>query len=146
NCSPVLLEMNVPFYFDRRLIDLEPPALEDLDDAQGGRVGARAGLAVDGRDADHLRVAAQVDVGAGRVERLAQPLLQLAAGDQVLDVHLLADRVGLARGQGQVDVVRVTAHQLLLDGQVAEVALVAHAAGRQDAPLVPSAQQVPEHV
>ena len=34
-----------------------------------------------------------------RVERLAELLLQLAAGDQVLDVDLVLDRVGLARRQ-----------------------------------------------
>ena len=42
--------------------------------------------------ADHLGVAAQVDVRSRRVERVAEPFLELAAGDQVLDVDLVADR------------------------------------------------------
>src|SRR5262249_12624453 len=92
--SPVFLEVDVPLYFRRRLVGMEAPLLEDLDHAGRPGVDALAGLAVLRRHADHLGVAAQVDVRPRRVQRGAQPLLELSAGDQILDVNLVLDRLG----------------------------------------------------
>src|SRR5437762_13466115 len=113
--SPVLLEVNVPLQFYAVLIDTEAAFFENLDDAGRLRIDGLAGGAVGRGHTDHLRIAAQIDVRMGRIERLAQVLLELAAGDQVLDVDLLPDRVGLARGQAEVSVVGILLRQLLLD-------------------------------
>src|SRR5205823_4383020 len=97
--SPVLLEVNRPLQFYARLVDLELTLRQNLDDARRLRIAGLAGRAVGRRHADHLRVAAQIHVRAVRIERGAEPFLELAAGDQVLDVDLLPDGGGLARRQ-----------------------------------------------
>src|SRR5205823_9053582 len=79
---PVLLIVDIPHALDVRLIGLEAALLEDLDDAARLRIDPGAGVAVLRRHADHLRITAQIDVRSRRVERLAQALLQLAAGNQ----------------------------------------------------------------
>ena len=85
--------MNIPFYLIGGIVLLEAKAVEDLHHALGRRVRSDAGLAVAKRNADHQRVAAQVNVRVGRVERGSKFVRQLAAGNQVLDVDFVADGV-----------------------------------------------------
>src|ERR1700722_15710305 len=89
-CSPIFLNVNVPFQFNGGLVDLEAAFAEDFDDARRLRVDGGAGGFVDFGGADHFGVAAQVDVSSGRVEGVAEAFFELAAGDEVLDVKLLA--------------------------------------------------------
>src|SRR5262245_59751871 len=70
DCLPVLLEVDVAELLLRGLIDRVPPAREDLDHPGWPWVANLPRLAVLLGNADHLRVAAEVDVRAGRVERL----------------------------------------------------------------------------
>src|SRR5687767_6140736 len=99
---PVLLVMDVTLELDVGLVRLEAAALQDLDDAQRLRINPGAGLAVLLGHADHLRIAAQEHVRPGRIERLAQSLLEIAARQHVLDVHLVVDRVLFTRRQRDV--------------------------------------------
>src|SRR4051812_10700403 len=137
---PVLLEVDVPLELDVGLVGAEAAGLQQLDDA--GRLGVDpgAGLAVLVGHPDHLRVAAKVNVRVRRVERAAEPALQLAAGDQVLDVHLAPGVPRLAGRHRQVGVVGVATRQLLVGGEVAEVLAVADAAGREDGAAVAAAE------
>src|SRR5262245_59175648 len=95
---PVLLEVDVPFQLMAVLTYAKAAVVVNLDDARRRRVAGLVG------HADHLRVAAQVDMRVRRIERLAQAFLELPAGDQVLDIDLVPDRVGLARRQAEIRV------------------------------------------
>src|SRR5437870_3838294 len=88
--SPVFFVMDVAADLQGGLIGLEAFARQDLD--HPGRLGEvdLPGRLVLLRHADHLRVAAEEDVRAGRVEGLAQLTLQLAGGNEVLNVDLAA--------------------------------------------------------
>src|SRR2546423_633847 len=88
--SPVFLEVDVPAELLRRLVGPEAAPAQQLDDARRLRVDRLAGRLVLGRDADHVRVAAQKHVRRRRVEGPAQLPLQLPRRDQLLDVDLLA--------------------------------------------------------
>src|SRR5262245_45113817 len=87
--SPIFLKMNIPLQFYAGLIDLELATLQNLDDARRLRIDFGAGRLVGGRDADHLGIAAQIHVRRRRIERLAEFLFELAAGDQILNVDLV---------------------------------------------------------
>src|SRR5262249_4582191 len=119
----------------RRVVRLEPPTLQKLDHAHWLRVGPLAGQLVLDRHAYHLRIAAQKDMRVGWVQWYAELFLQFAARDRVLDVDLLG-QARLPRGEWQIPVVRVMLHQVLVDGEIAEIAVVPNAAGRQDAALM----------
>ena len=73
---------------------------------------------------------------AARIERVAQTFFELAAGDEILDVDLMARVDLLARCQAKVGVVRIARNQLFLDGQISQVARIADAARCQDFSLM----------
>src|SRR5260370_24376072 len=109
--SPVFLEMDRAFYFTLRRVGLEAAALENVDHPRGLREDALPAFAIFSRDANHLWVATQIHMGPRRVKRLAQAFLQLAAGNEILNVDLVLHRVGLARRQAQKRIAGITAHQ-----------------------------------
>src|SRR3954464_5532850 len=105
--SPVFFVVDVAADLQGGLIGLEAAASQDLDDPGRLREVGLTGDLVLLRDADHLRVAAQEHVRAGRVEWLAELTFQLPGSNEVLDVDLAPRPDALAGGQRQVGVVRV---------------------------------------
>src|SRR5881397_3083859 len=67
------------------------PGLEDLDDAPRGGIDLPP-VPLD-RDADHGRIAAEIDVGPPRVQHQAGGLLHLPREHQILDVPFRTHRV-----------------------------------------------------
>src|SRR5262245_12084975 len=129
---PVFLEVDIAFELLARLVHSEAAFFEDLNDARRLRIDSLAGDAVDCGHANHLRIAAQEYMGRGGIEGPTQALFKLSAREQILNVDLLTDRVGLARRETEVLVVAVAARQFFLDRQVAEIAAVAHTTGGED--------------
>src|SRR5262245_24889763 len=108
--SPVLLKMYVTASLRARVGAAEAALLQDFDDPCRFWVSVGARFAIDLRDADHLRIAAEKHVRRRRVERLAELLFELPAGDQVLDIDLATIGRCLARRQADVPVVRKHPH------------------------------------
>ena len=122
-------------------------ALQDLDDAGRLRVDALAGVAVLRGTPIMLGLPHRKTCVRAGSSGWPSRFFQLAAGDQVLDVDLVlawsSPRASSGPGRCSCGWRRI---RLLVRRQVAEVAAVADAAGRQDPARVAAAEQLPEHV
>src|SRR5579884_1049145 len=101
--------MDVPLDLRRRLISPEAALFKNLDDAHRLRIHALPCPGIFLWDADHPGIATQKDMGMLGIERLPQPVFELAAGDQVLEIDLRPSVLWLSRCQCDVGVQRITA-------------------------------------
>src|SRR3954466_10422352 len=102
---PILFKVNVALDFLAWLIHVEAALCQDLDDAGRLRIGHTSGRAIDGGCADYFRIATEANMRGCGVERTAEAFFELAAGQQVLNIHFLLHRVRFARRQAEVFVV-----------------------------------------
>src|ERR1700722_4170833 len=129
--SPVFFEMNVAFELRRGDIRFKTLPFENLDHAGRLRIAHRACLSVPLRHSNHFWITAQENMSLGGIEWFPELFFQLAAFDDILNINLTG-KSGFARGQCQVFVVRISAHQAFLGIEITQIAGKAHATRRKN--------------
>src|SRR5579871_532559 len=102
--------MDTSLHLNLWLIDPEATLLKNFNHSRWLRKDPLSGVTIDGRHADHFRIAAQVHMGALGVEWLGDAFFELAAGNQVLNVDFVLNCVGFSSRQAQIGVVGIAMH------------------------------------